>query len=137
MILLRAKCIYCHHFRLAPIEINRIVCKLKLIQYGLVAEVEEIEKLSANSKTLEKDVVNGAAHSRAESSDDESELEDTNLLARKRKSFIEKSIEEAEWRDWRGEKQNKVEAVQSVRRAVVKEFLSTCGKPRACASCNG
>ncbi|RMZ89544.1 hypothetical protein DV736_g3224, partial [Chaetothyriales sp. CBS 134916] len=40
--LLRAACVYCHHFRLRRYDIHRTVCELRLLQHGLTDEVYQI-----------------------------------------------------------------------------------------------
>ncbi|KAH3675120.1 hypothetical protein WICMUC_002776 [Wickerhamomyces mucosus] len=47
-IFLRSSCLYCHKFRLKALESHRYACKLRLIQYGLLLEVDEIDNMHLN-----------------------------------------------------------------------------------------
>lgn len=44
-ILLRSTCLYCHHLRMDAKEVHEFECKLRLIQYGLLEEAQELENL--------------------------------------------------------------------------------------------
>lgn len=44
---LRSSCLYCHHFRLNALEVHKYKCKLRLIQYGLLLESQELEEMTA------------------------------------------------------------------------------------------
>lgn len=92
-ILLRSLCLYCHHFRLNSLEVHRYECKLKLIQYGLLLECEELDNMFVNGK------------SQAESDDDEEDDEvasskqvDPKLkreLRHRRETFVDTCIAKA------------------------------------------
>ena len=46
-IFLRASCLYCHHLRLSENEVHQYVCRLRLVQYGLLLECQEFERMFA------------------------------------------------------------------------------------------
>lgn len=46
-IFLRASCLYCHRLRLGDLEKHQIMCKLRLIQYGLLLECQELDSMFA------------------------------------------------------------------------------------------
>ena len=133
--LMRSKCAYCSHLRLAPAEINRFICKLKLIEHGLVREVEELEKIhlriqSTKARTESTMDVDGES--------EESEQEDEETLKQRRLAFVRRVIKENGGRHARAAvASEKVEAVSEVRRAIVKEFLATITKVKTCGHCKG
>lgn len=53
MAYLRGLCVYCHHFRLGADDKNLVMCKLKLLQYGLVRECDVIEDIGASDEAEE------------------------------------------------------------------------------------
>ena len=133
--LMKSKCAYCSHLRLAPAEINRFICKLKLIEHGLVREVEELENIhlrmtSAKAHTESTMAVDGES--------DESEQEDEETLKQRRLAFVRRVIKENGGREARAAvASEKVEAVSEIRRAIVKDFLATITKVKTCGHCKG
>lgn len=136
--LLRATCLYCHHLKLAPAEIHRFICKLRLIQYGLVAEVEELEKIHLSSKVQK---VNGVIHASAvgsEEENEESESEDEDALKRRREDFVRRAIKRNGGDTHRAAvAAEKDKAMSASRHATILEFLSAMTKPKACGNCKG
>lgn len=125
--LLRGKCAYCSHFKLAPIEVNRIVCKLQLLRFGLLNEAQEIDGMS-----LEQVGDTG-------SGEEEKDLEEQrDSIMRRRNKFVTRSIRQAT-----GTKHvttssiEKVESLASERRSLIREFFANIGKPTKCGSCFG
>ncbi|VEU22044.1 DEKNAAC103010 [Brettanomyces naardenensis] len=53
-VLLRGTCLYCHHLKMRALDVHAYECKLRLIQYGLILEASQIDKLSASQEDLEK-----------------------------------------------------------------------------------
>ncbi|KAK8438623.1 hypothetical protein ACI3LY_001322 [Candidozyma auris] len=43
---LRSSCLYCHHLRLNSLAVYKYSCKLRLIQYGLLLECQELEDMT-------------------------------------------------------------------------------------------
>ncbi|ABN68025.2 alpha subunit of RNA polymerase I [Scheffersomyces stipitis CBS 6054] len=54
-ILLRSTCLYCHHLKLNALEVHKYKCALRLIQYGLLLEVVELENMYARGQSHEED----------------------------------------------------------------------------------
>lgn len=54
-IFLRASCLYCHRLRLGDLEKHQIMCKLRLIQYGLLLECQELESMIAKDSDSDED----------------------------------------------------------------------------------
>lgn len=124
--LLRAKCYYCHHLKMSRKEVNRYLCKLRLIQHGLLSAAEEIDTIEVSQKDQEGE----------EDSDDSGEESAINSVVRRRNAFVKKSIKaakETSW-EWRREKN---EGVAEARRAVVKDFMKDINSTRICGNCRG
>ncbi|KAM3079677.1 hypothetical protein ACMFMG_006090 [Clarireedia jacksonii] len=123
--LLRSKCKYCHHLKMSRKEVNRYVCKLRLIQHGLLSAAEEIENIEVAQPKLDAD---GASDSEEETSVDS--------VIRRRNAFVKKEIKAAKasgW-EWRREKH---EGVAEARRVVVKSFMKAITAGKACGNCQG
>lgn len=52
---LRALCVYCHNFRLNEEAKHLVMCKLQLLQYGLVRECDIVEEMMADSNEAIED----------------------------------------------------------------------------------
>lgn len=46
-VLLRGTCVYCHCFKMPQLLVHQYECKLRLIQYGLLPELSELESMIA------------------------------------------------------------------------------------------
>ncbi|KAF8864699.1 beta and beta-prime subunits of DNA dependent RNA-polymerase [Acephala macrosclerotiorum] len=124
--LLRAKCAYCHHLKMSRKEVNRYLCKLRLIQHGLLGAAEEIDNIEVAQT---KD--NTASD---DSEDDEESAID--VVIRRRNAFVKKSIKAAKTTAWEW-KREKNEGVAEARRTVVKAFLKAITSSKICGNCNG
>ncbi|KAJ9667928.1 hypothetical protein H2201_002114 [Coniosporium apollinis] len=144
--LLRAKCVYCHRLKLHPVEVNRYICKLQLLHYGLLAEAEDLEQIQVlprRSKADKQDTAtNGAesddgAQDGVRSEDGDEEGQGSSAVIEKRNAFTRRAIKEAGGRR-RGEwSTSKIEAVSEERRATIRDFLADITKSRKCGSCKG
>ena len=135
LLLLRAKCAYCSHFQLHPLEIHRFVCKFRLIEYGLVEQVGEVDKMSLTSVGTQSPGENDA---NADEQTQESDEEDGETLKRRRNEFVRRAIKDAGGNQQRAKlATEKIEAISEIRRDVVKDFLATITKVKACGNCNG
>ncbi len=133
--LMSSKCAYCSHLRLAPAEINRFICKLKLIEHGLVQEVEELEKIHLRLMSTE---TRGESTVDVDGESEGSEQEDEETLKQRRLAFVRRVIREKGGREARAAvASEKVEAVSDVRRAIIKEFLATITNVKTCGHCRG
>ena len=83
--LLRAKCIYCHRFRLPENKISMTVCQLRLLQYGLVEAYTELQRYKLGSKRKR-------SKDDGEAAEEEEDLDD---LMERRETFVRQSIREA------------------------------------------
>ena len=130
--LLRAKCAYCSHLRLHRPELNRYVCKLKLIQYGLLREAEELEENTQPKSARIKGISDQDDQAESEESEDEDDLTE------QRNKYVRDKIQAAGGRNLKAAvSAEKVEAISEERRKVVKDFLATITKVRSCGNCKG
>ena len=136
--LLRSQCAYCGRLKLHRAEVNRFACKLKLIQYGLLQESEDLEIIDLRSNSSDPAAMIGSAAQKDEESV-ESEEEDEEGLIRRRDAFVKhairKNVKGKNLAPWIGSQ--KIKALAEQRRAVVNEFLSAASLTRVCGSCKG
>ena len=136
--ILRARCYHCGHLKLHPPEINRFICKLRLLRHGLLREAQEIEDITNQKLQGPKTArMNGTAVEAVTDSEDEGE-DDPGTLVERRLRFTEQAIKRAGGSGPKFELVGeKAEAVLEERRNVVKEFLGAITKGTKCGSCNG
>ncbi|KAF7168568.1 hypothetical protein CNMCM6106_003706 [Aspergillus hiratsukae] len=129
--LLRAQCVYCHRFQMARVQINAYVCKLRLLQYGLVDEVEAIEAMGTGRGNKKK--------SGKDAGDSGSEEEDDDDLVARRNAYVKKVIREAHaagrLKGIMSGAKNPMAAEQ--RRTLVKQFFKDLVSIKKCSSCSG
>ena len=129
--LMKARCVYCGYLKLPRAEANRFQCKLKLLQYGLVHEAEELENIHLR-KTVSKLIGTDAD---ADSHD--SEEEDVETLNERRNKFVARAIRKNGGSTRRVAAATvKNEAIAEVRRAVIREFFAAT-KSKTCGNCKG
>lgn len=103
---------------------NRYVCKLRLIQHGLLGAAEEIDNIEV-AQTDDKE---------KSGSDSEEEESAVDIVIRRRNAYVKQSIKAARndpW-DWKSEKN---EGVADARREVVKAFLKQIPVSKKCGGC--
>lgn len=89
-VLLRGSCVHCHHFRMRQIDVHAYMCKLWLIQYGLVLEASQIDHLTVDENAdINMD--------EAEEDDGQGQLTNSSTfnLMQKREAFVYASIDAA------------------------------------------
>lgn len=123
--LLRAKCDYCHCLKMSRKDINRYLCKLRLIQHGLLDAAEDIDNIEISQKQETTD----------STSDSEQESAVDNVI-RRRNMFVKKSIKAAKLEPWEW-KRGKNEGVADARRTVVKSFMKAITTGKVCGNCSG
>ena len=121
--LLRAKCKYCHQLKMSRKEVNRYVCKLRLIQHGLLSAAEEVENIEVSQAKDEED---------ASGSEEESAVDN---VMRRRNAFVKKMIKAAKADQWEW-KHKKNEAVAEARRTIVKAFMRAITAGKLCGNCS-
>ncbi|OAL01187.1 beta and beta-prime subunits of DNA dependent RNA-polymerase [Phaeosphaeriaceae sp. SRC1lsM3a] len=128
--LLRGKCGYCHQLRLARVQINEYVSKLRLIRCGLVQEANEMhEHIDITSGKTAK------GNDGASSSDSENENDD---IVSQRNTYVKKCMKRAgiSSRDVRSIKE-KNDTIADARRQVLKDFYGQVGLGKKCKNCQG
>jgi len=110
-------------------DVNLYLCKLRLIQHGLLGAAEELENISDSTQ-----------HSAAlEGDPDSQEPEDgtsaENIINR-RHEYVRRSLKEAEKARWNWNRE-KNEGVAEARREVIKSFLKAITMGKQCQNCNG
>jgi DNA-directed RNA polymerase beta' subunit len=112
-------------------DVNRFVCKLTLVKYGLLKECYDIDGINLSSKS------STATASKDDSDDDEVDPDAKDIIAR-RNAFVKNALKQAGFskkrNDWAD---TKIESVANERRAIVKEFLYSITKSKKCNNCNG
>lgn len=133
--LLRAKCIYCHHFRIPRLIVHKYKCKFHLIRHGLIEEAVAIENIGFGVKVLSNGV--HAERDELSSHSDEEEADYVGAVMNERNAFVRKCLlrsgDKAKKRLWSG----KNEAIASSRRNLLKEFFDDIGKQKKCTRCKG
>lgn len=114
-------------------QVNLYICKLRLLQYGLVDEVAEVDALGS---------VNGAKSKPGKSNGDDlddDEEEDDETIMEKRTAYVNRRIKEAKkvgrLDGLMAGAKNPIAAEQ--RRDLVKTFLKDINANRKCANCSG
>ena len=105
------------------------MCKLRLLQHGLIHEANYIDAIEEQGWAADVDMEDA---SEAEEEDENS----GNALVRKRERYVRACLQNNKVS--RGEaKRRKHEGTSQLRRDVIKEFLAEVTKGRLCASCGG
>lgn len=134
--LLKATCIYCHHFRLKTAEVHRYACKLKLLSRGLILEARVVDdvgkdisalmpELDIDAKPDEEDVLDGDANG------DEEEAV-VNRLLQKREKFVRGALRRAESGNY---KKFKSTTAAEERKEVARECMKMLGHHKRCNNC--
>lgn len=134
--LLRAKCVYCHRLRMSRVEVNRYICKLRLLRYGLVHEANEIDTIRIDS-----DNPAAAASDQDDDGDNDTPADftpDARDLANRRTAFVKAAVKAARGANGRLQStEEKIHAATIARREVVRDFLGNIAKVKKCNSCSG
>lgn len=122
--LLRSTCLYCFHLRIAKSVVNRYVCKLKLIQHGLLMEAQQLDDIQVKTKP-------GAGDNIEMEDEDEDDMD--SFLAR-RERFVNQAIRRSKANSGNVDSA-KVMSVAEMRRALVKEFMGEIIRFKKCNRC--
>ncbi|EMR09607.1 hypothetical protein PNEG_02190 [Pneumocystis murina B123] len=115
--LLKATCLYCHHFKLSCSIVNLYYCKLRLLNAGLVHESQEIDKI----------------HSKVNKEVTDNKNNEYNIsLSERREIYVQECLAKNEVLD--GFTRNKL--VDSEKRNLIKEFLEKITSLRKCNNCS-
>lgn len=132
--LLRSKCLYCHRLRLPRTLVNLTVCKLRLLQYGLIDELEKLEHMHQRNKRKKAQMVNGDGPEDVES--DSGEDEDVDDWMERRLKFVSRAVKKARKRD-QNDKFSflKNPAAVAERKTVIANFLREAAAAKQCSHC--
>ncbi|KAJ8124530.1 hypothetical protein O1611_g9110 [Lasiodiplodia mahajangana] len=124
--LLRAQCQYCFRFRMRRADINLVVCKLRLLQFGLIDAAGRLDDISPETTDVELD-------DEDMSSDEKNSVIDK--IVRIREAYTKRELQKSRIAavDIR---KGKHEGASEARRQVLKEFLRDITKGRSCSTCN-
>ncbi|KAH7134853.1 hypothetical protein B0J13DRAFT_480560 [Dactylonectria estremocensis] len=129
--LLKASCVYCKGFRMPQKDLHKYICKLRLLQHGLIQQAHIVGSIGENDLAIEAGDFSGL--------EDEAEEEGNSSIdnvTRARDKYVLKCLHGIKVK--RGEtKRGKHEGASEMRREVIKEFLAEITKRRLCASCGG
>ncbi|KAI1193393.1 hypothetical protein F5X97DRAFT_314486 [Nemania serpens] len=124
--LLRAQCQYCFRFRMRRPDISLVVCKLRLLQFGLIDAASHLDDITPESTDIEVD-------DEDMSSDEKAAVVDK--VVRLREAYTRRELQKSRIAavDIR---KGKHEGASEARRQVLKEFLRDIAKGRNCFTCN-
>ncbi|CAO2653919.1 Nn.00g106520.m01.CDS01 [Neocucurbitaria sp. VM-36] len=126
--LLRGKCVYCHQFKLARVQINEFVSRLRLIRCGLVQEANEMhEHIDINKgKTGKRNV-----------EDSESDDDNEDIIGQ-RNNYVKRCMKRAgiSKHDARSMRE-KNDTIAEARRLVLKDFYAAVVAGKKCRNCQG
>ncbi|KAF2753803.1 DNA-directed RNA polymeras-like protein I subunit [Pseudovirgaria hyperparasitica] len=126
--LLRAKCIFCHHFRLSPDTIDYYRSVLLLLRHGLLNEIGEMEQLGLGRTR------------KGEQKDNASDDEDESTNSEERIRFINKAIKRSRSANKQsGQCEQISTTIASARKAALRDLFQDLGKATKCAreDCKG
>ena len=135
LVLLKSKCVYCRHLKLHPGDRNRIFCKLRLVEYGLVKDADELDAITLETTSTKIDGVNGHA-----SEDDSEDQANSNLevLQRRQNEHVRRTLKKhGGKRQLETIERTKVESISESRRFIIKELFAACTRAKYCGTCKG
>lgn len=130
--LLRAKCVYCHNFRIPRNQIHFVVCQLRLLQYGLVQELGQLARFRLGSKRKKSSPDYDGGMEIDESDEDEEDLID------RRDKFVSKCVRKMKKQDTTDRLtliRNPI-AVEK-RRQIISDFIKVTSMSKKCVRCQG
>lgn len=130
--LLRAQCVYCLRLQMGRNQVNMYICKLRLLQYGLVDEVAVVDAMGSVKGSKSK------ATSKEGDSDDSDDPDEDDYM-QKRTDYVTRRIREAK-------KEGKLDGLMpggqnpiaaEARRELIKAFFKDINSFKKCVSCSG
>lgn len=131
MVLLKATCVYCHHFRLKSTEVHRYACKLKLLSLGLVLEAQVVDEVGRDPSTIFKKANGDVEEDDASDDmmDDETMVE---RLIKKREKFVRDALRRAAATNY---VEGKDATAAEERREIVGQCIRALGARKRCDNC--
>jgi DNA-directed RNA polymerase I subunit RPA1 len=128
--LLKAQCVSCKGFRLNRNALNRVYCKLRLLQYGCVREAGLIDAIGEDFEGLELPEVPIGYSSEAE--EEGKPLADSVVKARE--ALVARTLRRCK-NNPTNIRNGKNEGASEMRRSVITEFFTDLQKKRQCETC--
>ena len=139
MKLLNGQCAFCGRLKLKRVEVNRLVCKLRLLKAGLVDKAKVIDEITTTRlPSLRKDTDAGFHDQDDNDTDNGEEEENPAELMEKRSDFVEDCLAQAA-NDDDGTASSLGEKSQGIgeqRKALIREFFSSVARSVKCAQCD-
>ena len=132
--LLRARCEHCSRLKLRRVDINLFVCKLRLIQHGLLSQSQELENIQAKASGPRTSEIDPLANESDGLVDSDHEMAPGQVMEL-RNRFVRRAIRKTSHQNPCVRDTRKVEAILDERRAVIKLFLVNIVLPKECSSC--
>ena len=132
--LLRARCEHCSRLKLRRADINLFVCKLRLIQHGLLSQSQELENIQAKASGPRKPGIGPLANESEGPVDSDHDLDPSQVIEL-RNRFVRRAIRKTGHQIPCDSDTRKVEAILEERRTVIKQFLVNIVLPKECSSC--
>ncbi|CAO3624522.1 unnamed protein product [Cunninghamella blakesleeana] len=131
---LRAQCVYCHHFRMGQTQKKKVLAKLKLLEHGLIREAQAVDEFYVQ---IDKKKKKGAVDN-----DDEPEEMDVEgqvfTNAKEYEEFLDKYVQDCladpEIRKYSADNY-KVTVINEVRKQVMGDFMKRCLAIKRCENC--
>jgi DNA-directed RNA polymerase I subunit RPA1 len=115
------------------VDINRYICKLRLIHYGLLPQADEIDDIVISKRGKAADASGRGGDISDESS--EESADEGNIIPR-RIAYVNHCIRQRGGAIRPGSyARGKTESMTAKRAAAVRDFLATVGKGQKCARC--
>ncbi|KAI9847634.1 MAG: hypothetical protein M1837_002208 [Sclerophora amabilis] len=124
---------------MSRVEVNSFICKLRLIKYGLLAELHMIDDMHLSRRRSSKDTGDKARNIESSVEDVDSDDQDgADDLISRRNEFVRQKIR-ATGRSAKksGRKPEKDEATAEKRRELMREFFVALKRSRKCSNCDG
>ncbi|OBZ87405.1 DNA-directed RNA polymerase I subunit rpa1 [Choanephora cucurbitarum] len=132
--ILRAKCVYCHHFRISRAVMKRFSGQLKLLQHGLIREAQALDEVYFDQKKVKKEKEDETLEDKME--------EDSLLMSNAEEyidyidNFVKSSLADEEARRFAADNY-KITVINEVRKKVMADFMRLCLHTKKCLNCQG
>lgn len=126
-IFLRSSCLYCHHLKLAEMEVHKYICKLRLVQFGLLLECQELETSFAKDGNSGDDEEEGSSSSL--------DPESKKKIKQRREEFVNLAISTALSEGRTSENGLITETVGEERKNIIQDFYKRILARPKCDNC--
>lgn len=131
----RATCVFCQNFKMKSTEVHRYACKLKLLQYGLTRESQQIDDFQLGSSGNAKEDAFDAMETELSKKKDDDSAYDMERLRKRREAFVQKSIANAMAEGRTTEEGIHTASVGEERKRVINNFYSVVRGMGHCDNC--